>query len=52
MVNYFWIVPRLFPGFVEGAHGGTAVCHLAYGAIAAGCYALLCRPAPGRSAQW
>jgi hypothetical protein len=46
VVNYLWIAPHLFPWFVEGAHGGTAVCHLAYGAIVAGCYALLCRPGP------
>ena len=49
VVNYFVLAPRLFPWFVEGAHAGTAVSHLVFGGVAAGCYALLCRPAPARA---
>ena len=48
VLNYLWLAPRLFPWFVDGAHAGTAVSHLAFGAIAAGCYALLCRDDPSR----
>lgn len=51
VLNYLWLAPLLFPWFVDGAHGGTAVSHLAFGAIAGGCYALLCRPARRAVAQ-
>lgn len=49
VLNYLWLAPHLFPWFVEGAHGGTAVSHVVFGGIAAACYVLLCRPDPAAS---
>ena len=43
-LNYFVIAPLMFPWFADGAHVGTALSHMVFGAVAAGVFALLCRP--------
>jgi hypothetical protein len=41
ILNYFVLAPLLFPWFSGGAHVGTAISHMLFGAVAAGAYALL-----------
>lgn len=44
VLNYFVIAPLMFPWFADGAHIGTALSHMVFGAVGAGVFALLCRP--------
>jgi hypothetical protein len=44
VLNYVVIAPLMFPWFTDGAHLGTALSHMVFGAVAGGVFSLLRRP--------